>query len=402
MALEGTMVKLDSATVTNAGGQSSIVFDNILQTYDDLVLRVSLRSSNTQDYINLQFNGSTSNFTSRWILGNGASATGATRSDSLHSATLNPSNWTTGTFSNAEIYIPSYRNNTNKSFSIDTVTENNATTAYAEIIAGLWSNVAAITSITLIPGDGTGVFAQHSTATLYGISRTTVRATGGMITEDANFIYHTFRSSGTFTPNRALSCDVLVLGGGGGASGGVNGVNFGSGSASGILRSSNSVSMGSGVSFTVTVGGGGTGAIGTGAAGTSSVVSGTGITTITATAGNGIGTGRTGASNADFSGGTGVNGFEGGGGAGTAGSGSGPTGGAASTAFSTWLSATGTGVNGAIGGGGASQNGTTTGGGGTFGSGNGTANTGSGGAGGTSTSAGGNGGAGIVIIRYAK
>jgi len=50
-------------------------------------------------------------------------------------------------------------------------TFHNATAAIAVLGAGLWSNTAAITSITLFPENGTA-WVQHSSATLYGIKNT--------------------------------------------------------------------------------------------------------------------------------------------------------------------------------------------------------------------------------------
>ncbi len=71
------------------------------------------------------------------------------------------------TFANGEIYIPNYTASVNKSVSIDSVTENNATSAIAALDAGLWANTAAITSINLNGNNGN--FVQYSTAYLYGI-----------------------------------------------------------------------------------------------------------------------------------------------------------------------------------------------------------------------------------------
>jgi hypothetical protein len=51
----------------------------------------------------------------------------------------------------------------------DAVTENNGTTAFAKLSAGLWSDSAAITSVKLISQTGNN-FVQYSTAYLYGIS----------------------------------------------------------------------------------------------------------------------------------------------------------------------------------------------------------------------------------------
>ena len=79
---------------------------------------------------------------------------------------------TSNTFSNTEMYIPNYTSSNNKSVLIDGVTENNATTAYAYLFTGVWSNTAPISSIRFrFSGGGGGVFAQHSTATLYGIRK---------------------------------------------------------------------------------------------------------------------------------------------------------------------------------------------------------------------------------------
>jgi hypothetical protein len=77
------------------------------------------------------------------------------------------SSFTASTFANNEVTIPNYTSSNFKSYSVDSVTENNATQAYAIFVAGLWSNTAAITSITL--GLSSANFVQYSTAYLYGI-----------------------------------------------------------------------------------------------------------------------------------------------------------------------------------------------------------------------------------------
>ncbi len=76
------------------------------------------------------------------------------------------------TFASTEVYIPNYAGSTNKSYAVDQVQETNGTTAYMNLLAGLWSNTAAITSIKIEGRDTTITMVQHSTATLYGISRT--------------------------------------------------------------------------------------------------------------------------------------------------------------------------------------------------------------------------------------
>jgi hypothetical protein len=80
----------------------------------------------------------------------------------------NPAGATANTFSNADIYIPNYTSSNAKSVSVDGVTENNATEASATLTAGLSTDTAAITSITVI-ALSSGTIATNSTFTLYGI-----------------------------------------------------------------------------------------------------------------------------------------------------------------------------------------------------------------------------------------
>jgi hypothetical protein len=154
-----------------SGGQAIIDFTSISSSYTDLVILGSLRSETNDDFIDMRFNNSSSSFTSKFVLGNGATASTNTRADQYQSATTVPNNWTGSTFGNFQIYIPNYAGSTNKSFSIDTVTEQNSTTAYSEIIAGLWSNTDAINQITFRIGASSGDAAQYSSITLYGITK---------------------------------------------------------------------------------------------------------------------------------------------------------------------------------------------------------------------------------------
>jgi len=158
-----------ATTTVGSGGASTIDFTNIPQTYTDLVLKVSARGTvNTASnghYYTINLNGSTTNKTQIYLQGSGSSSgSGSTSSFTTY---MDPSEYTASTFSNAEVYLPNYAGSNYKSMSVDVVMENNATEAYSTFYAQLWSNTAAITSITLTPGGGN--FAQHSTATLYGI-----------------------------------------------------------------------------------------------------------------------------------------------------------------------------------------------------------------------------------------
>jgi hypothetical protein len=164
--MANTFVKIASVTV-GSGGSASISFTGIPATYTDLVVKYSLRSSTTDQSALIRFNGTSSGYSEKSLYGTGSAA--ASYGQSASSIEVNyatTSSQTASTFANGEMYIPNYAGSTNKSVSIDDVQENNATAAYAILNAGLLSNTAAITSITLTAGTS---FVQYSTATLYGI-----------------------------------------------------------------------------------------------------------------------------------------------------------------------------------------------------------------------------------------
>lgn len=162
-----TFIKIASVTV-GSGGASGIDFTSIPSTYTDLVIKLSLRGTTASAVVGaaIAFNGSTSNFSYRLLYGTGSSALSLIASSGSF-GDANASTSTASTFSNQEVYLPNYAGSNNKSFSVDAIQEDNTTTAYAELLAGLWSNTSAITSILIQPTSGN--WAQHSTATLYGI-----------------------------------------------------------------------------------------------------------------------------------------------------------------------------------------------------------------------------------------
>jgi hypothetical protein len=159
---------LIASNTVGSGGVSSVTFSSIPATYTDLIIKASIRTDNASNLTGLiTLNGSSSSFTYRQIEGNGTNAVSYNGTTNATN-TGNGTGTTASTFSSFEFYFPNYAGSTNKSFSVDSVTENNATTAYADMSAILWSNTAAITSISLAPGS-TANFAQYSTFYLYGI-----------------------------------------------------------------------------------------------------------------------------------------------------------------------------------------------------------------------------------------
>lgn len=167
--MPNTYVKIATVTV-GAGGSAAMEFTSIAGTYTDLLIKVSARSaySGTLNWFDLKFNSSSTGWSGRFLYGTGSAAGSGTQA--AFGGAMPAATATANTFGNAEIYIPNYASSNYKSVSIDAVAENNATAAEADLTAQLWSNTAAITSVTLFP-ELSSTFVQHSTATLYGISK---------------------------------------------------------------------------------------------------------------------------------------------------------------------------------------------------------------------------------------
>lgn len=442
-----TYTPLQSIELTSS--QHSITFSNILQNYQDLVIRITANASSGVASA-IRFNGDTStSYSATYVDGSGSTPSSYRETNSNRAWAGSYYNTTSPT--NTILNIQNYSNSTTfKTF----LNRTSYGTGFVNMTVSAWRKTEAINSITISAGVGSLVFLAGSRFDLYGISPVaadTAQAFGGTeVFYDSTYVYHVFKGSGTFTPYRNLTCDVLAIAGGGASTGYVAG-----GGGAGGLRYDSSQSVTSGTSYTVTIGAGGSG----GSGGTNTTAStqngsdsrfgsltaavggggGGGATNAGRNGGSGGGaggrsaTGGTATSGQGNNGGTDVSNFDvgcGGGGAGAVGgnaaSGTPGNGGAGSSAYSSWGLATGTGqlsggtyyYAGGGGGGGSSGNSTSSGGLGGGGAGasatpstqnrgtSGTTNTG-GGAGGSSnygstsvTSA--NGGSGIVIVRYAR
>lgn len=163
------------ADVTVASPQANIEFTSIPSGYTDLCILYSIRSVGSYDNVSIRFNSNTSSYSTRRLLGNGSSVSSDTTSGvsgSSGSAALcgaiPGTSQTANTFGNQLVYIPNYTSSNYKSVGCDSVDENNASGANAELTVSLWSNTSAITSIRLLGYHGNN-FATNSTATLYGI-----------------------------------------------------------------------------------------------------------------------------------------------------------------------------------------------------------------------------------------
>lgn len=422
------------ASQTLSSSTASIVFAGIPQNYTDLVLVVNAAATGL-DYQQIILNNDTtsSNYSGTYTLGDGSG------SSSSRYTGVSGAYWLSGavqTFTDLSGTInrynfQNYSNNTN--FKTGLVRIDNSGSATAVMI-GTWRNTSAITSIKIQFVNGSD-FIAGSRFNLYGIAAGSPKATGGLVTNDGTYYYHTFTQSGIFTPSEALSVDYLVVAGGGGTpvfSGGGGGggyrtsiggsqlsltsqnyaVTIGSGGANTGTNGSNSVfasitSTGGGAGGTTDSNGASGGSGGGGGMwsgnGTPALSGGSGNAgSYSPSEGNNGGAGSTssnspagGGGGANASGANGVPGQAGNGGAGAANSISGTSvtyaGGGGGSSYQSVFVTPGTGGAGGGGNGVGSSN--------TGIGNNGTVNTG-GGAGGGGYARGASGGSGIVIVRY--
>lgn len=435
-------------SVTLSANTTTVTLSSIPSGYTDLRLVIMPASSSGTNGIRMRINGDTgTNYSGTYMAGNGSSAVSARDTNDSNMQI----SWYIGidTTLGKQIYTLDFMNYSNTTTYKTVLIRNSAAAGAVEAAAGLWRSTAAINSLSFninTFGSSTGDFITGSTFKLYGIKAQpmpTAKATGGTIVYGVDgYTYHTFTSTGTFTPLSSLTADILVVAGGAGGGGTVGG----GGGAGGLLGfTSQSLSA---TGYTCTVGAGGTGSTSNTNFGGNGNGSQFGALTATVGGGGGVGidggTGATGGSGGGGSGlggtpgnGTSGQGYAGGTGGGQLGAGGGGAGavgngysgygagGIGSSAYSLWGIVTGQGQNvsgtyyfaGGGGGGTNSQaggNANTTlnvggyGGGGRGGTDNGpgvasgTANTGGGGGGGRGNGsyAGAAGGSGIVIVRY--
>jgi hypothetical protein len=440
--MPNTYTELLKTTVGTATPSVTLDLTGISGYTDLVVVYVATASTGNPD-MTCQINGDTgSNYSATRLSGNGTAASSARYTSQTFCRFDEFAAPTTTAATTGIISVMNYSNATTYK---TLISRSNQAGLGVEAFVNLWRSTAAITSLAFALTSGN--IAVGSTFSLYGIANAdqgAAKATGGIITEDSQYWYHTFGATSAFVPKQSLSCDILQVAGGGGG----GGAQFegGGGGAGGVLAfASQTIST----SQNITVGGGGAGGANAsrGTNGSNSQ-----FASLTASVGGGSGgnrnsvNGNSGGSGGGgtFSGGTGGSAtsgqgnaggsYAGGGGEGAGGGGAGGTGsnntpnvkagdgGAGVSTVTNWgsLSAiatvNGLGVSGFIaggGGGGANGAGNGIGTGGSGGGGNGNVvgagvnavaftGSGGGGAGGSTSAVGGNGASGLVIVRYAK
>jgi hypothetical protein len=169
MATANTFVQIGSTVTVGSGGAATIDFTSIPATYTDLVVKMSARSSDSAtnwNNIKVTFNTSSANASWKALRGYNGAVVNSSASSQIE-IWINFNASTANVFGNLEIYIPNYASSDYKSISADTVTEGTSSDVHVGLVAGLWSNTAAINALGFTPSSGS--FLQYTTASLYGI-----------------------------------------------------------------------------------------------------------------------------------------------------------------------------------------------------------------------------------------
>lgn len=158
------------ATQTLGANASVVTFDNIPQTYTDLVLIQSARVTNGSDITAIRINDSASGYSRQYFEANGSSNTAGIANNEISCrAGYIPGTTYANVWSSEEYNFYHYRNTTIRKSIYGTCSYPVAATSFALMHQQCNSSVtAAITKITIQTANG-GQLATGSTFTLYGI-----------------------------------------------------------------------------------------------------------------------------------------------------------------------------------------------------------------------------------------
>ena len=263
-----TYTPIASQTLTSTA--ATVTFNSIPQNFTDLRIVVLAGASASGNAFSMTFNGDTgSNYSQTELYGNGSSALSARRANQSNLVISGSRVGVVTAIQNMfTIDIQSYSNST---IFKSILNRQNDASNFTMAVVGLYRSTSAITSLTLTADITT--FTAGSTFNLYGIqsgNALATKATGGnIITTDGTYWYHTFTSSGYFTPTQSLTADYLVVAGGGSGGNGnfASNTDGGGGGGAGGLRCTVGATGGGGSletalslsaqNYTVTVGAGG-------------------------------------------------------------------------------------------------------------------------------------------------
>lgn len=161
------------ATGTVTGSPFNIIFSSIPQTYTDLLIKISsrtTRTANVYDNLRLFINTTDANLSSRYLLSTGTAIASNVIGGNGFLVSAPATNGATANFyGNAEIYIPNYTTASAREIMYYGCADNRGTEARTGQTAISYTGSVAVTEIQL-QGDN-NVMVATSTATLYGIKK---------------------------------------------------------------------------------------------------------------------------------------------------------------------------------------------------------------------------------------
>lgn len=171
--MANTFIKLGGVELTST--ESSLNFYSIPQTYTDLILLCSLRTTNSGDFgfPILRFNGAANNnnMTHRGLMSQSGTVTGSTNSEGVAIRRCPGANAPADYFGSATVWISNYASTTAHKFfqGIFASPRNQLTGSAIGMNACAWSDATPISEINILDNAGNS-FAQYSSAYLYGVS----------------------------------------------------------------------------------------------------------------------------------------------------------------------------------------------------------------------------------------
>lgn len=174
-SLIASNTSFESIATTTLSSDTTITFNSISSAYTHLQLRIigkTTRPTYQNDFVSLRFNSdSGNNYVSHEFHGDG-SATEANSTLSFNKiyngASIGSTAMNSSTFGGAVIDILDYANSNKFKVTRGLGGWDNNGAGWAGLCSGLWMSTSAITSITLLGGEGANL-ANGTTVALYGI-----------------------------------------------------------------------------------------------------------------------------------------------------------------------------------------------------------------------------------------
>lgn len=158
------------ASATVSGSASDIQFTNIPQTFTDLYVVISAKgrtSSGVGALVIYTVDGQSSSLSTWRDLR--STGSGIENNGSAYPIVGNVQHVSDATFGSISVHIPNYKASTQKAIISDSVTENNATTAYINMNILRINYTDPISFLGFGDGSYGGGFAVGSTVSVYGI-----------------------------------------------------------------------------------------------------------------------------------------------------------------------------------------------------------------------------------------